>query len=290
MSGLAAPKKFCPRVSTLCSSVNLGLGFLRLTVSFSIHSPKEPVFSTAGSSPPTPSTHPLQPSITTHKAPSFSLLTLHDHTIDLQRATWFRKAFDLRLLVSNLYHRSRTCIISRESPFLLHGHLLIRHHDDHRQRHQWCHDERATQLMAGETPNCSPFYRREPPGRSCSGRRKGLRSELRRPLSHYFCERCKTPSSSVSGANVYLTRFSSPTTASPQSRRSDLCENGPTKPSATSGLSSLQSWLHLKICRQTQTTFEWQISMLRYVKILCSWPCPEKGLRFTEQESLISEH
>src|SRR5271156_5323830 len=50
----------------------------------------------------------------------------------------------------------------------------------------------------------------------------------------------KPVQSSFRVANMYLVRFSLPTMVLPQSKKSGPCENGPTKPSATSGQSNLQ--------------------------------------------------
>ena len=116
---IGSAEKVCPRVSTLCSWTDfLGLGFLRLTVSIPMHTRphKGPVFSTTGSSVPTPCNYTLSYH---HHPPShsssFSLLTLLDHIIELQVLLWFQKALDLRLhLYPNLYRRLRTCIIFRQ--------------------------------------------------------------------------------------------------------------------------------------------------------------------------------
>lgn len=100
MLGLAAPKKFAQGSQLYAAGPTFwGSGlFASPFRSQCTRAPKGPVFSTTGSSVPTPckyslSYHHHPPS---HSSP-FSLLTLLDHIIELQVLLWFQKALDLRL-------------------------------------------------------------------------------------------------------------------------------------------------------------------------------------------------
>ena len=60
-------------------------------------------------------------------------------------------------------------------------------------------------------------------------------------------------------------RYSSQITALLPSKRSDPCENGPTRRSATSGLSSSPSWPRPRISAPMPTTSEWLTNTSRFV-------------------------
>src|ERR1700751_1137515 len=100
MLGLAAPKKVLPEGLNSMQLDRLGA---RVSSPHRFHPnahapPKDPVFSTTGSSVPTLvntlSYHHLSP-----QSSSFSLLTLLDHIIELQVLLWFHEALDLPLLL-----------------------------------------------------------------------------------------------------------------------------------------------------------------------------------------------
>ena len=147
---LAAPKKVCPRVSTLCRWIDLGA---RVPSPHPYQSQwtrasKGPVFSTTGSSVPT-----LVNTLSYYHSPSTKPFILTPYSTQSHyRASGAslvsRGVGSTTSFVSNPYHRLRTCIIFRQLFLYMHGQLLILHHDDHRQRHTRCRDERAAELVA----------------------------------------------------------------------------------------------------------------------------------------------